>query len=103
MNNTLRILLIDDNPRDRALVMRTLRKEFPDLQVEEITEAEGFGCALEKGDFDIVITDYQLRWTDGIAVLHAVKDRYPDCPVVMFTGTGDEETAVEALKIALIT
>ena len=101
MNDLLRILLIDDNPDDRLLVIRELRREFPDLQVEQITEAEGFAQALEAGDFDLMITDYQLRWSDGLAVLRAVKARCPDCPVIMFTCTGSEEIAVQAMKNGL--
>jgi len=101
MNDLLRILLIDDNLDDRLLVIRELRREFPDLQVEQIIEAEGLAQALEAGDFDLVITDYQLRQTDGLAVLRASKARCPDCPVIMFTGTGSEEIAVEAMKNGL--
>jgi len=101
MNEILRILMIDDNPDDRLLAIRALRREFPDLQVEQISEAKGLAQALEAGDFDLVITDYQLRWSDGLAVLRAVKARYPDCPVIMFTATGSEEIAVEAMKNGL--
>ncbi len=101
MNDFLRVLLIDDNPHDRALVERELRREFPDLEKEHAIDAEGLGRALEAGGFDLVITDYQLRWTDGLAVLGAVKTRWPDCPVIMFTGTGSEEVAVEAMKAGL--
>jgi len=101
MNSTLRILLIDDNPDDRMLTIRELRREFLDLQVEQVIEAKRFARALERGDFDLVITDYQLRWTDGLAVLRAVKARWPDCPVIMFTATGSEEIAVEAMKNGL--
>jgi len=101
MTNPLRILLIDDNPDDRALVIRELRKDFPGLQVEQITEASGLAQALEAGNFDLVITDYQLHWTDGLKILHAFKSRWPDRPVVMFTGTGSEEIAVEAMKAGL--
>ncbi len=98
---TLRILLIDDDRDDRTLVARQLEREFRGVQVEQIVEAQGFEQALEKGDFALVITDYQLRWTDGLAVLRAVKTRWEDCPVVMFTGTGSEEVAVEAMKAGL--
>ena len=101
MNEILRILLIDDNPDDCLLTIRALRREFPDLQVEQITEAKGFAQALEAGDFDLAITDYQLRWSDGLAVLRAVRARWPDCPVIMFTATGSEEIAVEAMKNGL--
>ena len=81
--------------------MHTLRQEFSKLQVREITEAKGFESALEKGDFDVVITDYRLCWTDGLAILRAVKERYPRRPVIMVTGTGNEEITVEAMKSGL--
>lgn len=97
----LRILLIDDNPDDRILAVRELRREFKDIEIEQIAEAEDLSRALNKKDFDLVITDYQLRWTNGIAVLQVVKSRWPDCPVIMFTGTGSEEIAAEAMKAGL--
>jgi PAS domain S-box-containing protein len=48
-----------------------------------------------------VITDYALRWTDGLTVLRAVKDRWPATPVIMYTGTGNEEVAVDGMKLGL--
>ncbi len=97
----LRILLIDDNPGDRLLAIRTLKQEFPDLEVEEIKEAESLLQAVAADQFDLVITDYQLRWTNGIEVLRTLKQQYPHCPVIMFTNTGSEEIAVEAMKSGL--
>jgi PAS domain S-box-containing protein len=101
MSAVLRILLIDDNPDDRSLVIRELRREFPDVQVKQIIEDQGLAQELESGEFDVVITDYQLRWTNGLAVLKAIKTRWPNCPVIMFTATGSEEIAVEAMKAGL--
>jgi len=101
VNLPLRILLIDDNPHDRALVIRELRREFPDLHVDQVIDAEGFDRALQTGGFDLVITDYQLHWSDGLFVLRAVKPSYPGCPVIMFTGTGSEEIAVQAMRAGL--
>lgn len=100
-NSILRILLIDDNPDDRSLVIRELRREFPNLQVTQIIEDQGFAQELENGEFDVVITDYQLRWTNGLAVLRTIKSQRPHCPVIMFTATGSEEIAVEAMKAGL--
>ncbi|HEY9612662.1 PAS domain S-box protein [Allocoleopsis sp.] len=97
----LRLLLIDDSPEDRLLIVYELRREFPDLQVEEVVQAEGFSRALNAGNFDLVITDYQIRWTDGLIVLRKIKSRYPNCPVLMFTGSGNQEIAVEAMKAGL--
>ncbi|GAG26521.1 unnamed protein product, partial [marine sediment metagenome] len=84
----------------RALTVRELKKEF-EIQVEEIIDAEGFAHALEEGSFDIVIIDYQLRWSNGLEISGKIKSRYPDCTVIMFTATGDEEIAVEAMKNGL--
>jgi len=99
--NPLRILLVDDNPDDRALVTRELGKEFIGLVARHVIDETTLTEALDTGDFDLVITDYQLHWSDGLQVLHTVKDRLPEMPVIMFTGTGSEEIAVEAMKIGL--
>lgn len=101
MKNPVRLLLIDDNPDDRTLARRKLEQELAQLIVHEITDVAQFEQALEQDNFDLVITDYRLRWTDGLSILRAVKNSYPDCPVVMFTGTGNEEVAVEAMKSGL--
>src|ERR671933_668953 len=101
MNQALCILLLDDDPGDRMLAIRELNREFSNLQVEEIIEAEGFTQAVAADNFDLVITDYQLRWTNGIEVLRTIKEHYPYCPVIMFTNTGSEEIAVEAMKSGL--
>jgi len=97
----LRILLIDDNPNDRLLAIRQLEREFPDLKVEQVATAQEFAQGLEKGLFHLVITDYQLRWSNGIEVLHAIKASYPNCPTIMFTNSGTQEIAVEAMKCGL--
>ncbi len=98
---SLRVLLVDDNPDDRVLVARELEREFGTLAAEHVVNPEALARALEAGDFDLVITDYQLHWTNGLEVLRAVKERYPHRPVIMFTGTGSEEIAVEAMKAGL--
>ncbi|MBK6348088.1 MAG: PAS domain S-box protein [Bacteroidales bacterium] len=100
MPELLKVLLIDDNPDDRILVIRELKKLFV-IDVEEIIDSREFERSLNRLDFDIVITDYQLRWTTGIEVLIKIKTVNPLLPVIMFTGTGSEEIAVMAMKIGL--
>lgn len=101
MKTPFRLLLIDDNPDDRLLARRKLEQEFTKPQIQEITDVTELKQAIAEGNFDLVITDYRLRWTDGLIILGIVKERYPDCPVIMFTGTGNEEVAVEAMKSGL--
>ncbi|MBD2308213.1 response regulator [Chroococcidiopsis sp. FACHB-1243] len=94
----LRILLIDDNPSDRKLESRELQREFAEIEIQTAIDAAEFECALAAGGFDLVITDHQLHWSDGLAILDAVKAKYPDCPVILFTDSGTEEVAVTAMK-----
>ncbi len=95
------ILLIDDNPNDRLLAIRELRKEFSDLQIVEIIDAIEFASVLEADNYDLVITDYQLNWTNGLNILDAVKSSQRDVPVIMFTSSGTQEVAVAAMKAGL--
>jgi DNA-binding NtrC family response regulator len=98
MIDTLHLVLIDDNPDDRALVIRELRREFPALEVVQVTDQASFGKALGQGPYDLVITNYQLRWTTGLGLLRMVKEADPSCPVIMFSSSGSAEIAVMAMK-----
>ncbi|MDB5104074.1 MAG: response receiver sensor histidine kinase response regulator [Fibrobacteres bacterium] len=101
MSLPLRILLIDDNPDDRMLVLRTLRKEFPGLEAIEVLDNDGLMYALALGRFDLAITDYNLLWSNGLEAMKRIKHRHPECPVIMFTDSGSEEVAVETIKCGL--
>jgi two-component system CheB/CheR fusion protein len=94
-------LLVDDSPDDRALVARELGRHFPDVRILEAGSPETLAAALADGRFDIAITDYRLRFTDGITVLRELKRRFPGRPAIMFTASGNEEIAVEAMKEGL--
>ena len=97
----IKVLIIDDNSNDRALALRELNKLFSHLQYREIIDEASFAEALQQDNFNLVITDYQLCWTTGLKILHRIKQQKPDCPVIMFTGTGSEEIAVQAMKAGL--
>lgn len=101
MNGELHFLLIDDNPDDRALVARELSRAFPRARLTSITTMDALLPAIAAHDFDLVITDYHLRWSDGLTVLSKVKTSSPECPVVMFTGTGNESIVADAMKRGL--
>lgn len=101
MNNQLRILLIDDNPDDRVLAIHELQRAFPMLVAREVGEPDAFEDALRSGEFDLVITDYLLRWSNGLDVLDRIRALHPELPVIMFTNSGDEEVAVAGMKRGL--
>lgn len=97
----LEVLVLDDNPHDRQLTLRELRKEYPDVEAVEPLDDGEFREALAHAPFDIVITDFNLKWANGVDVVRAVKEVRPHCPVIMFTATGTQEVAVEAMKAGL--
>jgi len=101
MNEVLDVLLVDDNEDDRALVARELSREFGDCRFHHVIDGSQFAQELDSAPRALVVTDYQLGWSDGLAVFMAVKARWPECPIVMFTGTGNEEVAVRAMKAGL--
>jgi len=101
VDDSLNILIVDDNAEDRALLQREITREFANCRIREVTNARELAEVIDGGPLDLVVTDYQLRWTDGITVLLGVKTRWPACPVIMFTGSGNEEVAVEAMKAGL--
>ena len=99
---SLRLLILDDNPDDRLLARREIERHFPGCEVTEVGERTGLERAQEAGfPFDVVITDFQMRWTTGLDVLKRVKAHDPQLPVIMFTATGTQEIAVDAMKHGL--
>jgi signal transduction histidine kinase len=97
----LRVLLIDDHPDDRTLVIRQLQHEFDEVEIEQIIDQASFDQALKAKRFDIAITDYRLLWNDGLTVLRQLKVACPICPVIMFTNSAMQEEAIEAMKAGL--
>jgi two-component sensor histidine kinase len=96
------IVLVDDDPDDRAFVRHAIADAFPGAEVREATDAADFAAAFgDGGGIDLVVTDYELNWSDGLEILKRVKAARPGLPVVMHTASGDEEVAVAAMKAGL--
>ncbi|WP_373044267.1 sensor histidine kinase [Vulgatibacter sp.] len=94
----LRLLLVDDDEVDRLAVRRALRAASIDADVHEVTSAEAALEILAAEPFDCLLLDLFLPGRDGRALLGEVKRRGIGLPVVMLTGQGDEELAVELLR-----
>jgi PAS domain S-box-containing protein len=97
----MKILYVEDNPRDADLAMRQLLKAAPHFQIEAVTTLGEASARLERlatEPLDLVLTDVRLPDGDGLTLLKQIRDRALSLAVVVITGTGDEETAVAALK-----
>ena len=98
MTQPIHILYVDDYPLDRELVRDALEREHGGFTVIEAKSRKDFEGYLQMGGFDIVLSDFNILGFEGLQVLEAVKEKYPEIPVIIVTGTGSEEVAAEAIK-----
>jgi DNA-binding NtrC family response regulator len=91
-----KVLIIDDEKAIRNALHDIL--QFEKFEVEEAADgAEGVRLA-EAGAFDLVLCDIKMPKMDGMEVLAKLQETHPDLPVVMISGHGTIDTAVEAIK-----
>lgn len=94
-----KILIIEDEASIRRVLTRILSEESDAYQVEE---AEDGAQGLEKikaTDYDLVLCDIKMPKMDGEEVLEAVKKIKPEIPIVMISGHGDMETAINTMRL----
>ena len=92
-----KILIIDD---ERA-IRRSIR-EILEYEKYEVVEAEDGMKGLDevsKNDFDLIFCDIKMQKMDGIEVLEQLIQKQSDTPVIMISGHGNIETAVDCLKM----
>jgi PAS domain S-box-containing protein len=97
----MKVLYVEDDPRDADLTVRTLLKSAPHLNFEivsRIGEAVARLDRLSSEPLDLVLTDIRLQDGDGLSLLNYIRENSVPVAVVVVTGMGDEETAVTALK-----
>ncbi len=91
-----KVLIIDDERPIRSTLRDIL--EYEKLKVEEAENGKQGLESIEKNDFDLVLCDIKMPGMDGMEVLKKIQDINPELPVVMISGHGTIETAVEAIK-----
>ena len=91
-----RILIVEDELIARENLDHVLRKEGYDTVAVESGQLAF--QELEKGEFDLVMTDLRMQQVDGLQVLERTKELYPDTEVIMITGYATVTSAVEAMQ-----
>lgn len=94
-----KILIIEDEAAIRRVLTKILSEEN---KTYEIVEAEDGLEGIEKiknEDFDLILCDIKMPKMDGIEVLEATKKIKPEIPIIMISGHGDLDTAVQAMKM----
>lgn len=98
MDKELRILILEDVPTDAELMERELRKGEILFSSKLVETREDFLKELKEFEPDIILSDYKLPHFDGMAALSLTKEFAPTIPLIIVTGSMNEETAVECMK-----
>ncbi|MCG2420454.1 sigma-54 dependent transcriptional regulator [Aequorivita sp. F47161] len=94
-----RILIIEDEAAIRRVLVKILSEENKGYEVFEAEDGLAGMEILKNEDFDLVLCDIKMPKMDGVEVLEAVKKIKPEIPMVMISGHGDLETAVNTMKL----
>src|SRR6202051_3746502 len=99
MPHPLRILSIEDDPKDAKLIQDLLEAEGVVCEVTRVDTQAALLASVEQGGIDLILADYTLPSFDGISALKFALKACPDVPFIFVSGTLGEEVAIEALKI----
>jgi two-component system cell cycle sensor histidine kinase/response regulator CckA len=97
MERTIRVLHLEDDPGDAALISHKLAVEGLAWDIVHVGDKAHFEAALARESFDLVICDYNLPGYDGLTAIKRAQEQQPDVPVIVISGTVGEEMAVECL------
>lgn len=98
MSNLIHILIVEDIDTDFGLAAHEIRKAVPNCVFRQEETRDGFLDALATFHPNIILSDYSLPNFDGMAALQLAHEHLPLVPVIIWTGSLNEETAVECMK-----
>jgi len=94
-----KILIIEDESAIRRVLVKILSEENDTYMVDEAEDGLAGIEKIKKDDFDLVLCDIKMPKMDGVEVLEAIKKIKPETPVVMISGHGDLDTAVNTMRL----
>ena len=94
-----RILIIEDEAAIRRVLVKILSEENTSYTVEEAEDGAAGYEKIKNTDYDLVLCDIKMPKMDGVELLEAVKKIKPEIPMVMISGHGDMETAINTMRL----
>ncbi len=94
-----KILVIEDEAAIRRVLTKILSEESDTYQVEEAEDGLSGLEKIKNDDYDLILCDIKMPKMDGVEVLEAIKKIKPEIPVVMISGHGDLDTAVNTMRL----
>ncbi len=98
MSKLIRVLGVEDSEDDALLVIEELRSGGYDPTFERVETHEAMEAALDKGGWDLIISDYAMPHFCGLAALQLMQKKKIDLPFIVVSGTIGEDVAVEMMK-----
>jgi len=94
-----KILIVEDEAAIRRVLVKILSEENDAYQVEEAVDGLDGIEKIKKEDYDLVLCDIKMPKMDGVEVLEVSKKLKPEIPIVMISGHGDLDTAVNTMRL----
>ena len=94
-----KILIIEDEAAIRRVLTKILSEENDSYKVEEAEDGLQGIEKVKNEDYDLILCDIKMPKMDGVEVLEAVKKIKPEIPMVMISGHGDLETAINTMRL----
>ena len=94
-----KILVIEDEAAIRRVLVKILSEENDSYKVEEAEDGLQGIEKVKNDDYDLILCDIKMPKMDGVEVLEAVKKNKPEIPMVMISGHGDLETAINTMRL----
>jgi PAS domain S-box-containing protein len=98
MEETVKILVVDDDEVDRMAVRRALKAAGVQTELSEVSDCAGAIATLQTQLFDCVFLDYFLPDGDGLSLVRQLRALGITVPLIVLTGQGDEQVAVQLIK-----
>lgn len=94
-----KILIIEDEAAIRRVLVKIISEESTDYEVDEAEDGLVGLEMVKKKDYDLIMSDIKMPKMDGVEVLSKIKVLKPEVPVVMISGHGDLDTAVNTMRL----
>ncbi len=98
MEKTLKILVVDDDDVDRMAVRRALKTAGVAITPSEAVDCSTAIAELKNTIFDCIFLDYRLPDRDGLSLIKDLRKDKVNTPIIVLTGQGDEQIAVDLMK-----
>ena len=99
MATTVRILHLEDNPRDAELINQRLRDANLSFEIVHVADRVGFESALKQAKFDLILSDFTLPDFDGLSAFTLARQTDRHIPFILVSGALGLEGALQALNL----